>query len=147
MAAVVTAQGMAQVAAIRSQGYKKGGYTGGGPAGMEAGPVHKNEYVMNSPSTSRLGVGNLDALMHGRAQIVRNNQNAGNSSSNAVAQGVAANAPKFVQQSGGDTNVRIINQLDPAMVGDFLATAEGEDVLINTIRRNGDIVKSVVNGN
>ena len=147
MAAVVTAQGMSQVAAIRSQGYKKGGYTGAGPAGMEAGPAHKNEFIMNSPSTSRLGVGNLDALMHGRAQIVRNNANAGNSSSNAVAQGVAANAPKFVQQSGGDTNVRIINQLDPAMVGDFLATAEGEDVLINTIRRNGDIVKSVVNGN
>lgn len=146
MAAVVVAQGLSQVAAIRSQGYKKGGYTGGGPAGMEAGPVHKNEFVMNSPSTSRLGVGNLDALMHGRAQIVRNNANAGNSSSNAVAQGVAANAPKFVQQSGGDTNVRIINQLDPAMVGDFLATAEGEAVLINTIRRNGDIVKSAVNG-
>jgi hypothetical protein len=31
---------------------------------------------------------------------------------------------------------RIINVLDPAIVGDYLATPAGEKVIVNTIRRN-----------
>ena len=41
-------------------------------------------------------------------------------------------------------NQRIINVMDPGMVGDFLATPEGEQVLVNTLRRNSDVVRSVV---
>lgn len=46
------------------------------------------------------------------------------------------------QESGG---VRIVNVLDPAMVGDFLSSSEGEQVLVNTLRRNSDAVRQVLN--
>lgn len=42
------------------------------------------------------------------------------------------------QQAAPQLNQRIVNVVDPAMVGDFLATAEGEQVLINVIHRNAD---------
>jgi tape measure domain-containing protein len=48
--------------------------------------------------------------------------------------------------AGAQVNQRIINVLDPSMVGEFLSTAEGEEVLINVMRRNGDQVKSIVGG-
>lgn len=34
-------------------------------------------------------------------------------------------------------NQRIVNVLDPALVGDYLSTPEGEDVLVNVISRSG----------
>lgn len=42
-------------------------------------------------------------------------------------------------EGGGaaQVNQRIINVVDPAMVGDFLATPEGETVLVNVISRSG----------
>lgn len=45
---------------------------------------------------------------------------------------------------GSQINQRIINVIDPAMVGDFMATPSGEQVLLNVIRRNADSVKAVV---
>lgn len=50
--------------------------------------------------------------------------------------------------SGGATgaapqvNQRIINVIDPAIVGDYLATPEGEDVLVNVISRSGIMGRS-----
>lgn len=41
-------------------------------------------------------------------------------------------------------NPRIINLIDPAMVGDYLQTGEGQQVLINTIRQNADSVRQAV---
>lgn len=43
-------------------------------------------------------------------------------------------------------NTRIVNVLDPAMVGDFLSTPEGEQVLVNVMRRNSDSVRQIVGG-
>jgi tape measure domain-containing protein len=43
-------------------------------------------------------------------------------------------------------NARIINVVDPAMVGDFLSTPEGEQVLVNVMRRNSDSVRQIVGG-
>jgi len=43
-----------------------------------------------------------------------------------------------VEASGAarETPTRIINVLDPAIVGDYLATPAGERLIVNTIRRN-----------
>ncbi len=54
--------------------------------------------------------------------------------------GGAANAAATPQ------NIRVVNVLDPGMVGDYLATPEGETVLMNVMRRNADSVKSIANG-
>ncbi len=43
-------------------GFASGGYTGHGGKYEPAGVVHRGEYVMSKEATSRIGVGNLDAL-------------------------------------------------------------------------------------
>lgn len=142
MAGVVLAQGMAQVAAIRSTGYAEGGYTGDMPRTAEAGVVHGQEFVMNANATSRLGTEDLYALQNGTASIQRNNASAGTSSGEAVASRSGDGGSTVV--SAPPVNLKVVNTLDPAMLGDYLATPEGEQVLINTIRRNGDSVKSAI---
>lgn len=47
---------------------------------------------------------------------------------------------------GAQVNQRIVNVLDPALIGDFLETPEGEQVLVNVMRRNGDAVRSISQG-
>lgn len=45
-------------------GFSQGGYTGDGHKFAPAGVVHKGEYVLSKAATSRIGVGNLEALHH-----------------------------------------------------------------------------------
>lgn len=47
---------------------------------------------------------------------------------------------------GASINQRIINLIDPAMLGDYLSTPEGEQVLVNTIRRNSASIGSAIYG-
>lgn len=144
-AAAAIAAGMANVAQIRSQstGYKTGGYTGNIGVNEVAGVVHGREYVMDANATSRIGVANLQALQNGAAVVQQNSASAG-AAAPAAAPASAGSAPA-AGNVGNTTNLRIINTLDPAMVGDFLATPEGEQVLVNTIRRNVSSVKQAVN--
>lgn len=144
-AAAAIAAGMANVAQIRSQstGYKTGGYTGNIGVNEVAGVVHGREYVMDANATSRIGVANLQALQSGAATVQQNSASAGVAAP-AAAPATARTAPAG-DSVGNTTNLRIINTLDPAMVGDFLATPEGEQVLVNTIRRNASSVKQAVN--
>lgn len=46
-------------------GWAEGGYTGDGGKYHPAGVVHRGEYVMSKKATSRIGVGNLEALHRG----------------------------------------------------------------------------------
>lgn len=51
--------------------------------------------------------------------------------------------------SGSDSkpiNQRIINLIDPGMLGDYLSTPEGEQILVNTIRRNSSSIGSALHG-
>ncbi len=70
-AAAAIAAGMANVQQIRAQnaGFQQGGYTGNIPTNAIAGPVHGREYVFDAPATSRIGVGNLEALRRGRIPV------------------------------------------------------------------------------
>lgn len=70
-AAAAIAAGMANVQRIKATnpGFKEGGYTGNMPTSSIAGPVHGQEYVFDAPATSRIGVGNLEALRRGRMPI------------------------------------------------------------------------------
>lgn len=123
-AAAAIAAGMANVQAIRSQsttGFKSGGYTGDIPTTQSAGNVHGQEFVFDAPATARIGKENLEAMRQGRVQATGN-----------------APAQTAQQQNGNSANVRVVNLLDPAMVGDFLGTPEGEQVMVNTIRKNAD---------
>ena len=57
----------------------------------------------------------------------------------AEGKGDAAGAPAAAAAAP-----RIVNVLDPALVGDFLSTSEGEQVLMNVIRQNSDSMRSVL---
>ena len=132
--------GMANVAAIRAQsvGFAQGGYTGDMPASAVAGLVHGREFVMDADSTRRIGVANLEALRSGAAMLQRSKSSApqADTEESPLASGASGTAP---------TNIRIINTFDPAIIGDYLATPEGEQVLVNTMRRNSDQVRAIVN--
>jgi hypothetical protein len=144
-AAAAIAAGMANVAQIRSQstGYKTGGYTGNIGVNEVAGVVHGKEYVMDANATARIGVANLQALQNGAATVQQNSASAGVAAPAAAP--AAANNAQSAGNVGNTTNLRIVNTLDPALVGEYLATPEGEQVFINTIRRNANSVKQAVN--
>lgn len=42
---------------------------------------------------------------------------------------------KMMGGSGGGTNVKIVNVVDPSVVGDYLATEEGEELIQNVVQR------------
>ena len=96
---------------------------------------------MNANATSRLGTEDLYALQNGTASIQRNNASAGSNSPSVVAAGGGGGSTVV---EAPPVNLKVVNTLDPAMMGDYLATPDGEQVLINTIRRNGDSIKSAI---
>lgn len=49
------------------------------------------------------------------------------------------------QAQASQPNLRVINVLDPNMIGDYLDTPEGSQVMINHIRKNADSVRQAIN--
>ncbi|MHA6643235.1 D-alanyl-D-alanine carboxypeptidase family protein, partial [Mesorhizobium sp. A623] len=113
-------------------GFADGGYTGPGDKYQPAGIVHKGEYVMSKRATSRLGVGNLEALHMAavkgydvggyvrRAPAVPRLQSAAN---NNVAPTVQISAPITVNGSAGtpaqndDLAQKMARQMEATMRG------------------------------
>jgi len=58
----------------------------------------------------------------------------------------AATEGQGSSSSGRGMNARIINVVDPALVKDYLATPDGEEVILNVMRRNSDTARSIVSG-
>uniref|UniRef100_A0AAU7YTJ5 Tape measure protein n=1 Tax=Stenotrophomonas phage vB_SmaS_QH3 TaxID=3229738 RepID=A0AAU7YTJ5_9CAUD len=141
-AAAAIAAGMANVAAIRSQntGFMQGGYTGNMARDEVAGVVHGREFVMDAESTSRIGVANLEALRNGAANVRQNSASA----TPAPVSGAGGGSTDVAGGAGTTVNMRNINVLDPALVGEYLATPDGEQVFINTMRRNSDQVRQII---
>lgn len=114
MAAVVVAQGMAQVAAIRSQqtqGFMTGGnFTVGGTGGADSQMV-----AFRATPGEQVTVSTPTQVRKGTA---------------AQGQGKQAAAQPTV------VTPKIINVLDPAIVGDYLGTDEGEQLIMNVVQRN-----------
>lgn len=114
MAAVVVAQGMAQVAAIRSQqtpGFMTGGnFTVGGTGGADSQMV-----AFRATPGEQVTVSTPTQVRKGTA---------------AQGQGKQTSAAPTV------VTPKIINVLDPSIVGDYLGTDEGEQLIMNVVQRN-----------
>lgn len=108
-------------------GFQEGGYTGNIARDDVAGVVHGNEYVIDSAAVNRIGLSNLDALRSGDAAVNRND--------------TPAQAP-----TQNPNNIQVVNVLDPDLMGDYLSTDEGEETVINIIRKNSDVVGPLVRG-
>lgn len=115
MAAVVVAQGMAQVAAMRSQGTQAfatgGSFTVGGSGGVDSQLVS----FRASPG-ERVNIATPTQVKHGTGS--NKNSNSNESVSPVIM------TPK------------IINVLDPSIVGDYLGTDDGEQLIMNVVQRN-----------
>lgn len=48
------------------------------------------------------------------------------------------------QQKSADNNIRIVNVLDPALVGNYLSTRDGEQLVLNVIEKNSSSVRNFV---
>ncbi len=61
---------------------------------------------------------------------------------------------RAMQESGGggaqaqapQTNLRIINQFDTGVIGDYLGSDDGEELIMNAVRRNGATIRSLSTG-
>lgn len=152
-AAAAIAAGMANVAQIRAQntnGYEEGGYTGPGAKHQIAGVVHAGEGVLSQGDVAALG-GPAAFLAFQRS--LRGYADGGFVSPMPADIGFTAPSMPRVQLPSPDANgsanrpqvgVRIVNITDPSQVGDFLASSEGEKIIMNTIARNRMRVKQTI---
>jgi hypothetical protein len=54
---------------------------------------------------------------------------------------VPSGSPTF---KGGDTRIKVINVLDKNLVGDYLRTSDGDTSLINSIKRNSSVLRTIL---
>lgn len=125
--------GSGWVAGATGLGWSSGGYTGPGGKNQPAGIVHKGEVVWSQEDVARAGgVGAVESMRRGLG---------------GYADGGIVTYPSVVpvvQNTNNTTNnttestssTRIINVLDPSIVGDYLATDDGEKLIVNVMQRN-----------
>lgn len=118
-AAAVVAAGLAQVAAIRAQ--PVGFATGGSFTVPGGGGVDSQMVAFRATPGERVNVATP-------TQVRKGDPTGGGD----------------WKQPPPQLNARIVNVLDPALVGDFMTTPEGEQIVINTIRRNSDEFRSIL---
>jgi len=71
--ALTTATTLAEaLATVSAAGLQKGGYTGNAPVNQVAGVVHGQEFVFDAPAVKRIGIGNLERMRSGAADVNRN---------------------------------------------------------------------------
>ncbi|TYP83877.1 MULTISPECIES: tape measure protein [Nitrosomonas] len=129
------------LSAFSGKGFADGGYTGEGSKYQPAGVVHAGEYVFSAASVRRLGLAALDNLhrLSKGAPVPR-------VSRMGYAEGGLVEPPTLSPAAAPTVNqsVRIVNSIDPRITKDFLASSEGEKVILNIISRNTAALKQVL---
>lgn len=142
--ATVAAQTASIVSNISSVvlAFKDGGMVRG-PGGPRSDSVparlSNGEFVVNARATSQ-NRALLEAINSG--QQVRQ-ANVATAAAAADAAPARRGAPVIAPPA--QVNQRIVNVLDPSIVGDYLGTPEGEQLVTNIIRRNPEVVRSAGN--
>ncbi|MDT3707482.1 MAG: tape measure protein [Thiobacillus sp.] len=119
-------------------GYADGGYTGAGGKYQPAGVVHRGEYVFSADSVRSLGLPALD-LLHRLSRGIA----APTMPRLGYADGGLVNLPA----GGGDAaaqSLRMVLVDDQRNVGNYIQSAEGERVLVQTLRRNAMAIKQIL---
>lgn len=106
-------------------GFKKGGYTGDAGVDEITGFTHGKEMVINATATAK----NRQALEAINAGAVVSRSN---------------NSTAPASMPSPTINQKIINLLDPSLVKDYLNSTDGEQVIINVIRKNPELIKSTL---
>lgn len=117
---------------------KNGGYVSG-PGGPRSDSIpamlSNGEFVVNAKSTSRF-----------RPQLEAMNRGVGPQNMGLVGSAPPPNTIAAGESSrqGTAQGTRIINVLDPNLMEDFLATPNGEKVMINIIERNSSSISQIL---
>lgn len=147
MAAVVIAQGMAQVAAIKSQGFADGGYTGSGGKYDPAGIVHKGEIVWSQEDIAKAGgVSAVENMRKGIGGYSSGISSSASSTSKMQSSGVSVSienygtSKDFEVQQLSETEIRIIARDEAKDV----VRKDAPNVVANQIRNpNSNVSKSL----
>ncbi|SFM67351.1 tape measure protein [Nitrosomonas communis] len=127
--------------AFSGKGFADGGYTGDGGKYQPAGVVHAGEYVFSAASVRRLGLAALNNLHRlSKGAPLPSGSRLG------YAEGGLVEPPTLSPAAAPTVNqsVRIVNSVDPRITKDFLASSEGEKVILNVISRNTAALKQVL---
>lgn len=133
----------AMASALATSSFEGGGYTGEGPrtGGIDGrggflAMVHPNETIIDHEMSKAKKRPMLDAMQSGKAFM--DNPEAKQNQAN---QQQVQPAPEPVKN---DTNIRIVNAFDTAIIGDYLNSEAGEEMVMNVVTRNQSTVKSMV---
>lgn len=139
-AAAAIVAGMANVAQIKSQtaGFKTGGYTGSIGVNEVAGVVHGREFVMDAQSTARIGVGNLQALQSGAADIQGSSSNPSN-----VGTASTGNAPQAAPQVTVNTPISAVVVSSKEQALSAMRSTEGKAFIIETLEENSNTIARI----
>ena len=144
--ATVAAQTASIVANIRAVtlAFKDGGEVRG-PGGPRSDSINarlsNGEFVVNAQATAN-NKPLLEAINAGQDVTAQRKQTAAAGAA-AVS---AATAPTMVGATPVEIKQRIVNVLDPAIVGDWMQSPEGEEQWVNMMQRNGDTLRSIASG-
>ncbi len=117
-------------------GFAEGGYvTGPGTATSDSIPARLSagEYVLNAAAVKRVGVRFLDALNQSYRPPVWHGPALHFSGGGLVP-----------AAGGGETNLRIVNVIDPSVMHDYLVGPPGEKVVLNHIERNATQIRHIL---
>lgn len=126
---------LAQASAIPA--FADGGFVSGsgGPRSDSIPAMLSNgEFVVNARATSRF-----------RPVLERMNSPSGYQDGGMVGQGQSNQQGGNQPQQGG--NIRIVNLLDPSIVGDFLESSNGDRVILNSLQRNAKGIQQILRNN
>lgn len=116
-------------------GFADGGMVRG-PGGPRSDTIpamlSNGEFVVNARATSR----NRGLLENINRENFQNGGIVGKSSNSTQK-----------QDSGTQQGIRIVNNLDPSIVEDFLTSSSGERVFINTVERNSSSIRQILGNN
>ena len=131
--AIAAILGVAAAAAIFTQGFKDGGYTGNGSQSQVSGFVHGQEFVANARATARY-------------RTLLEQMNAGLPLNLPT---VSDELTSKMDMGGGSkptVNLRNVNAFDTQVIGDYFNSASGEQVFLNLVSRNGAKIRTEIGG-
>ena len=107
--------------------------------------LSNKEYVVNARAVRHYGASLLEAI--NRMKLPK--MSVGNlpitiPKARRFAEGGLATDPRSVTAGGEERNLRIVNILDPGVMGNYLSSSEGERTVLNMIQRNPNRIKRLL---
>lgn len=131
-------------------GFASGGRISGpgGPTGDKIPIMASNgEFMMRTAAVNKYGTGFMHAINRGLLEMPKINMPSvklPKARRHFAEGGVISTGANKDTEGGSSSSLRIVNVVDTNQSADYLASADGEAMIVNIIRRNGSSVKSLL---